>query len=88
MRAINSALTIEDSVVADNQTTAPGDQGGGGIPSCVVRFNRAGNANYNAAPEIAQTVTAQKANQTITFPALRDRRLGQSPVTAKATARA
>jgi LPXTG-site transpeptidase (sortase) family protein len=35
--------------------------------TCSVLFNQAGNANYNAAPQITQTVNAQKANQTITI---------------------
>jgi LPXTG-site transpeptidase (sortase) family protein len=34
--------------------------------NCSVRFDQAGDANYNAAPQITQTVNAQKAGQTIT----------------------
>ncbi len=34
--------------------------------SCSVQFNQTGDDNYNAAPQVTQTVTAQKANQTIT----------------------
>jgi hypothetical protein len=50
-----------------------------GTTACVVRFTQVGNANYNAAPEVHATVTAQKASQTISLGALADRRLQQSP---------
>ncbi|MFN8412937.1 MAG: sortase [Anaerolineales bacterium] len=33
--------------------------------TCTVNINQAGNANYSAAPQVTQSVTAQKANQTI-----------------------
>jgi len=35
--------------------------------TCSVLYNQAGNANYNAAPQISQTTNAQKANQNITI---------------------
>src|SRR5262249_25368966 len=38
-----------------------------GTGTCTVRFDQAGDATYAAAPEIVQTVTATKADQTITF---------------------
>jgi len=38
-----------------------------GTGTCTVKFDQAGDANYNAATEITESVTAQKANQTITF---------------------
>src|ERR1043166_28895 len=34
--------------------------------TCSVMYNQAGNSNYNAAPQVTETVNAQKANQTIT----------------------
>jgi MBG domain-containing protein len=37
-----------------------------GTGTCNAIFNQAGNSNYNAASQITETVTAQKANQTIT----------------------
>src|SRR5687768_4761747 len=37
-----------------------------GTGSCTVHYNQAGDANYNAAPEVTESVTAQKADQTIT----------------------
>lgn len=38
-----------------------------GLGSCVINANQAGNTNYNAAPQIQQTVTVVKGNQTINF---------------------
>src|SRR6266567_1114473 len=38
-----------------------------GTGTCTVKFDQAGDSNYNAATEITDSVTAQKANQTITF---------------------
>ena len=37
-----------------------------GTGTCSVKYDQAGDANYNAAPEVTETVTAQKAQQTIT----------------------
>lgn len=36
-----------------------------GSTDCFVKYNQAGNASYNAAPEVTETVDAQKANATI-----------------------
>ena len=38
-----------------------------GTGTCTVKFDQAGDSNYNAATETTESVTAQKANQTITF---------------------
>ena len=37
-----------------------------GTGVCTVMYDQVGNDDYNAAPEVVETVTAQKANQTIT----------------------
>src|SRR6266568_764083 len=37
-----------------------------GTGTCTVKFDQAGDSNYNAATETTESVTAQKANQTIT----------------------
>src|SRR3989442_1479987 len=37
-----------------------------GTTACQVKYDQAGSANYNAASEVTESVTAQKANQTIT----------------------
>jgi hypothetical protein len=39
---------------------------GGG--TCTVTYDQPGDANYNAATQVTETVTAEKADQTITFP--------------------
>ncbi len=38
-----------------------------GTGTCTVKFDQAGDSNYNAATETTESVTAQKANQTVTF---------------------
>jgi|GEM_PF-1049315 len=38
-----------------------------GAGTCVINANQAGNANYNAAPQVQQSFTVSKAAQTITF---------------------
>ncbi|MGO9660484.1 MAG: hypothetical protein ACLP7F_19295, partial [Acidimicrobiales bacterium] len=52
--------------------------------TCTVEANQAGNATYNAAPEVSQSFTVSKASQTITFanPGTKTK----SPVTVSATA--
>jgi hypothetical protein len=50
-----------------------------------VHYNQAGNANYNAAPEKTEDVTAEKADQTITFGALSGKTLGDAPFTVSAS---
>jgi hypothetical protein len=37
-----------------------------GTGTCTVKYDQIGNANYNAAPEVTESVTAQKADQKIT----------------------
>src|SRR5262249_56874972 len=37
-----------------------------GSTDCSVKYDQAGDGNYNAAPQVTETVTAQKAAQTIT----------------------
>ncbi len=58
-----------------------------GTGTCTVRFDQAGDANHNAAPQLSETTAAQKAGQTITFGALPDRTFGDPdfPVGATAT---
>ena len=36
-----------------------------GTTSCVVNYDQAGNANYNAAPQVTETISANKLDQTI-----------------------
>ncbi len=56
---------------------------GGGITT--ITASQVGNASYNAAPEVQQTFTVNKINQTITFSALSDKTLGDPAFTVSAT---
>jgi len=47
-----------------------------GAGSCTVTASQAGDANYNAAPDVAQTFAIAKASQTITFGPLGNKRYG------------
>ncbi len=38
-----------------------------GVGTCVIDANQAGNANYNAAPQVQQSFAVAKSNQTISF---------------------
>ncbi|MGZ5436785.1 MAG: beta strand repeat-containing protein, partial [Pyrinomonadaceae bacterium] len=54
--------------------------------TCTVKYNQAGDSNYSAAPQVTETVNAQKANQTITFNALANRTFGDGDFNVSATA--
>jgi len=58
----------------------------GGVGTCTVTANQAGNANYAAAPQATQSFTVAKADQTISFGALAGETFGDSPLTLSATA--
>jgi Carboxypeptidase regulatory-like domain len=57
-----------------------------GTGTCSVKFDEAGDANYNDAPQIVENVTAEKSNQTIDFAALPDKTDGDPDFTVSATA--
>jgi RHS repeat-associated protein len=52
---------------------------------CTIDANQAGNTDYTAAPQVAQSVTITQATQTITFAALSNQTYGVAPVTLAAT---
>jgi sugar lactone lactonase YvrE len=59
--------------------------------TCTVRYDQAGNTNYNAATQIAESVTvtavaAPKSNQTITFGALSSKTYGDADFGVSASA--
>ena len=56
-----------------------------GTGTCSVNYDQAGDANYNAASQVTESVTAQKAAQTITFAPLPDRTYGDPDFTVSAT---
>jgi hypothetical protein len=49
-----------------------------GTGTCQVRFDQAGDATYNPAPQVIETVVAQKADQLIEFDPLPDATFGES----------
>ena len=59
-----------------------------GAGSCTITASQAGDANYNAAPDVPQTFTiaAAKQNQTITFGALSSKTFGDPDFIVSATA--
>jgi hypothetical protein len=57
-----------------------------GTGTCTVKYDQAGDGNYNAAPQVTESVTAQKESQSITFGTLPDRTYGDPDFTVGATA--
>src|SRR5205085_7714333 len=58
----------------------------GSIGNCTVKYDQVGDSNYNPATQVTETVTAQKADQTITFGTLTDKTYGDPDFTVSATA--
>jgi hypothetical protein len=48
----------------------------GGTGTCLVKYDQPGDATYNAAPQVVESVTAKKADQTIIFDPLDDATFG------------
>ncbi len=57
-----------------------------GAGSCTITASQTGNANYNAAPDVPQSFSIAKANQTITFGALGAKNFGDADFAVSATA--
>ena len=57
-----------------------------GAGSCTIRASQAGNANYNAAPDVDQPFTIGRATQTISFAALAAKTFGDADFGVSATA--
>jgi hypothetical protein len=56
-----------------------------GAGAATITAKQAGNNNYNAAVDVAQSLTVNKASQTITFAALSSKTFGDAPFTLSAT---
>src|SRR5262249_24967882 len=86
----SSGLTISFSTTPPAVCTSGGAGGATitlvGPGTCTVQASQGGNANYNPAPSITQSFNVTKVNQSITFGALSNKRLAQSPVAVSATA--
>jgi hypothetical protein len=57
-----------------------------GSGSCTITASQAGNADYNAAPELSETFNIHAASQTITFPAIANQSYGGEPFPLEASA--
>ena len=56
-----------------------------GAGAIVIQASQAGNGLYNPAPDVPQTITVNKAVQTITFPVVAAQTFGNPPVTLAGT---
>ena len=54
--------------------------------TCTIQASQAGDATYAAAPNVNQSFTVAKANQTITFAAISNKTIGTAPFVVSATA--
>lgn len=82
--APGGGITISTTGTCTNAATSVTMTSGTG--TCTVHYNQPGNANYNAASEVIEQVTALKATQSITFSAPANHTYGDSDVTPGATA--
>jgi hypothetical protein len=57
-----------------------------GTGTCTVKYDQAGDTNYNDAPQLTESVTAQRAVQAITFGELAAKTFGDPDSTVSATA--
>ncbi|MDQ8052260.1 MAG: putative Ig domain-containing protein, partial [Pedobacter sp.] len=57
-----------------------------GAGTTTIQASQAGNANYNAASDVGQTLNVGKAPQAITFPVLANKSVGDAPFDLNATA--
>src|SRR5207248_824865 len=57
-----------------------------GTGTCTVSYDAAGNESYSAAPQVTETVTAQKADQSITFEAPEQKTYGDTDFAISASA--
>src|SRR5439155_5241214 len=57
-----------------------------GAGSCTITASQAGNANYGSAPDVPQSLSIAKADQTITFGALANKTFGDPDFGVGATA--
>ncbi|HTZ19911.1 MAG TPA: Ig domain-containing protein, partial [Opitutaceae bacterium] len=82
----SSGLAVTFSVVSGNATISGSALTVNDSSSVVVRASQAGDSNYNSASADQTIAASAKLDQTITFAALPDRRVGDAPFTLTATA--
>jgi predicted extracellular nuclease len=66
----SSGLTVTYNVVSGPCANAGATVTSTGAGTCVIAADQAGNASYNAAPQVTQSVTVTAAAQTIAFPTI------------------
>ena len=57
-----------------------------GTGTCTLKYDQAGDSNYNAATQVTESITPQKANQTITLGALTNKTFGDPDFNVSGTA--
>src|SRR5207247_9038941 len=67
-------------------TPSPGTVHITGAGSCTITASQAGNATYNPAPDVPQSFSIAKANQTITFGAIAPKTFGDPDFMVNPTA--
>jgi thermitase len=86
----SSGLTVLFNSTTPSICTSGGTNGATitllGPGTCTVRATQSGDSVYNAAPAVTRSFTVSKVAQTITFAALANKTLADSPVTVSATA--
>ncbi len=82
----SSGLPVSFSILSGPATVSGTNVTITGTGSVTVQASQAGNANYNAAPNVSQSFTVAPANQTITFGALLNKNYGDPPFSVSATA--
>ena len=84
----NSLLPVSFSIIAGG--TGSGTLNGStltitGAGTIIIQADQAGNATFNAASPVQRTLLVNKANQTITFPAIPTQTFGDGPFSLGAT---
>jgi hypothetical protein len=82
----SSGLAVSFSIFSGPATISGNTVTITGAGTVTVRASQAGNTNYNAAPNVDQSFTVAKINQTITFGALPNRALGEPAFAVNGTA--
>jgi Bacterial Ig-like domain (group 3)/Lamin Tail Domain len=81
----SSGLAVSFSIPSGPATISGNTVHITGAGSVTVRASQAGDANYNAAPDVDRSFNVAQANQTISFAALPDKTYGDAPFTVSAT---
>ena len=81
----SSNLSVSFGVVSGSCTVTGSNVHITGGGACTIRAAQGGDSNYNAAPDVDQSFTIAKANQTITFGALGNKTFGDPDFTVSAS---